>query len=67
VCGLVVAQMSVVYAPVEMLERRLLRLHLQVHRRGFVMPYGALRSIVEQRMVRELFKHWRKEREASGG
>lgn len=45
-----------------MLERRLLRLSVQVYRRGFFMPMWNLREIVERRLVRELFAHWAKER-----
>lgn len=46
------------------LERRLLRLSIQVHRRGFMMDHRNLREIVERRLVRKLFGHWAQERRA---
>jgi hypothetical protein len=46
------------------LERRLLRLGVQVYRRGFFMPMWNLREIVERRLMRELFRRWREERVA---
>lgn len=45
-------------------ERRLLRLSVQVYRRGFFMPMWNLQEIVERRLMRELFRRWRLEREA---
>jgi hypothetical protein len=45
------------------LERRVFRLMLQVHRRGYFMFIDEqLRPIVERRLMRKLFLHWRMER-----
>lgn len=41
------------------LERRLLRLSIIVHSRGYFMPMWNLREIVERRLVRQLFASWR--------
>ena len=44
--------------------RQLFRLTIQTRRRGIFMMHWQIEEIVERRLMRELFVHWLKERQA---